>query len=494
MRSALGKFIVNRILSDTSVLKKYTKGKCKIPSGRFEKQFRAEMRSLVLYRIMLLIFFLDQAKKCNILDKVPRLFVEGSQVKSSREVLLALCRICLSSEGDFIKHLSRIGLKVTYKQDPVDELYLEVRNLATDLRDGTCLTRLTEITTAQPPKSLMSKLRLPPISRLQKLHNLNLALLSLRKRGVIIPKDVDAHHIVDGHREMVLKVIWSIIAHSCMGKLLEDDLVEREIENVHRSNEARRKIQGRQLLHENEKSGQKAYSDHTDPKEVLVSLLLRWSQAVCSSFGLKLSNFTTSFADGRALCYLIHYYHPAVIRLDEIMPTSIDNGNLSPETVVRNERMNSILASQRASALGGIPKMLPYCDSTNPPDEQSMLLCLTYLCSRLMESSKEIFASILIQQCYRKHNEKVLFERKRTAASSILRVWKRYKDRYFDLQRRRYSRSVAVVETFVLANWESLLRLKKERLQKEGVFSAVQLIQVGVDIANFVLRNDIKSD
>ncbi|CAJ1927820.1 unnamed protein product [Cylindrotheca closterium] len=477
IRPSLGKFIVNRILSDTAVLKKYTKGKCKIPSGRFEKQFRAEMRSLVLYRIMLLIFFLDQAKKCNILDKVPRLFVRGSQVKSSREVLLALCRICLSSEGDFIKHLSRIGLKVTYKQDPVDELDLGVRNLATDLRDGTCLTRLTEIATAQPAKSLMCKLRLPPISRLQKLHNLNLALVSLRKRGVIVPKDVDAHHIVDGHREMVLKVMWSIIAHSCMGKLLKDDLVEREIENVLRTNLARRKIQGQLLFRQNEKAGQNVCLVGTDPKEVLASLLLRWSQAVCSTFGLKLLNFTTSFADGRALCYLIHYYHPSVIRLDEIMPTSLDNENLSSESAMRNERMNSILASQRASDLGGIPKMLPYCDSMNPPDEESMLLCLTYLCSRLMESSTEIFASILIQQCYRKYNQKMLLERKREAALTIFWVWKRYKDKYFDSQRRRYSQSVAMVESFALANWESLLRLKKARERKEGMLSAVRIIQ-----------------
>lgn len=441
----------------------------------------------MLYRIMLLIFFLDQARLANLLEKVPRLFVKGSKVKSSREVLLSLCRICLSSEGDFIKHLSRIGLKVTYKQDPVDELDLYVRNLATDLRDGTCLTRITEVTTEQAPKTLMSKLRLPPISRLQKLHNLSLALSSLRERGVVIPNDVNAHHIVDGHREMVLKVMWSVIAHNCIGKLLEDGLVEREIENVQRSNHARRKIQGHLSLDQYQNAGLKVYPAESDPKEVLASLLLRWSQAVCSSFGLKLCNFTTSFADGRALCYLIHYYHPMVIRLDEIMPTSTDNENLLPKDAVQNERMNSILASQRASELGGIPKMLPYCDSMNPPDEQAMLLCLTYLCSRLMESSKEILASILIQQCYRTYCEKVLLERKREAALTIFRVWQRYKDRYFSSQSRVYSRAVAVVEAFIFANWASLQRLKRARLQKQVQYSAVQLIQVGVDRAKEAL-------
>lgn len=414
---------------------------------------------------------------CNILDKVPRLFVKGSHVKSSKEVLLALCRICLSSEGDFIKHLSRIGLKVTYKQNPVDELDLNVQNLATDLRDGSCLTRLTEITTDQPAKTLMSKLRLPSISRLQKLHNLNLALGSLRQRGVVIPKDVNAHHIVDGHRDMVLKVMWSIIAHSCMGKLLQDDLVEREIENVQRSNQARRKIKGQvSLLSEQVHSNH--LSEGSDPKKILASLLLRWSQAVCSSFGLELSDFTTSFADGRALCHLIHYYHPTVIQIDEIMPTSRCDKNLSPEQAGHNERLNSMLASQRASELGGIPNMLPICDSTNPPDEQSMLLCLTYLCSRLMESSKEILATILIQQCYRKYKEKVLFERKKEAAITIFRIWSCYKDNYFHSQRRLYSAAVAVVEDFVVANWEGLERLKALRLRREGKLFAVRALQV----------------
>ena len=73
MRSALKKFIVSRVLSDSDVLLKYTKGRCKVPSGKFEKQYRAEMRSLVLYRMLVLIFFLDEAKMSNVLDKVPRL-------------------------------------------------------------------------------------------------------------------------------------------------------------------------------------------------------------------------------------------------------------------------------------------------------------------------------------------------------------------------------------------------------------------------------------
>lgn len=478
MRSVLGKFIVDRVLSDSAVLTKYTKGKCKIPSGRFEKQFRAEMRSLVVYRIMVLIIFLDEAKKENVLDKVPRLFAKDSEVKSSREVLLALCRACLSSEGDFIKHLSRIGLKVSYKQDPVDELDFYVRNLAIDLRDGSSLSRVTEIITQVPTKSIMTKLRLPSISRLQKLHNLNLTMASLRKFGVMIPDDVNAHHIVDGHRDMVLKVMWSLIAHSCMEKLLEGNLVEQEISNVVRSSRARRMILG--LVPKASVVNQHPVHPHdSSPEEVLKSLLFRWCQAVCSSFGVTLNDFTTSFADGRALCLLVHYYHPAIIRQDEILSTSSDNvQGLSEEQTLRNERANCTMASRRASQLGGIPKMIPCCDSKNPPNERSMLLCLTYLCSRLMESSKEIFATILIQQSYRKYREKVDHEKKQEAALIIFDFWLKHKEYYFSTQKRCYQKAVAVVETFFLSNRQAFNRAKLIRIEKAKQWSAAINIQV----------------
>lgn len=46
--------------------------------------------------------------------------------------------------------------------------------------------------------------------------------------------------------------------------------------------------------------------------EELLQALLVWCQAVCHGYGVPVRNFTTSFADGRALCLLLHYYHPRV--------------------------------------------------------------------------------------------------------------------------------------------------------------------------------------
>ena len=440
------------------------------------------MRTLVLYRLMVLILFLDHLKMNNIIDKVPRLFTKSSQVKSSKDVLLSFCRNFLSSEGDFMKHLSRIGLEVSYVQDPIDELEFTVDNLAADLRDGGKLTRMTEIITETPFKTLMRSLRLPAVSRLQKMHNVGVALTKLKDFGIMVPKDLNAHHIVDAHREMVLKLMWSVIAHVCMNKLLDEGHVEIEIEieNVLRSGQARRNMEGIKSRSSSPRLSPDKSIAVSSPEESLKSLLFRWCKAVCSNFGLKLQDFTNSFADGKALCYLVHYYHPGSLRFEDILPTSNDEdaNHLSHDRAMANERANSALAAKCVTELGGIPKMLPITDSQNPPDEKSMLLCLTYLCSRLMESSEEIFATILIQACYRRFRNKVLHEQKEAAASVIYRVWCDYKEQYYAARQRRYAAAVAVLETFVCAHRPALLRMKLMRLEREHVTASASMIQV----------------
>lgn len=478
MRSALKTFIIDRVLSDETVLLKYTKGRCKVPSGKFEKQYRDEMRTLVLYRIVVLVIFLDRMKLENILDKVPRLFMKGAFVKSSQAVLLAVCRDFLSSEGNFMKHLSRIGLTVSYKQDPIDELDFNIKNLATDLRDGVCLTRMSEIITETPVKSLMTKLRLPAVSRLQKLHNVNVTLEALKRYSIDIPGDLNAYHIVDGHREMVVKLMWSVIGHCCLTKLLDANQVEGEIEKVVRSNQARQKMRGI-LVKNHDNNFKTTPASNVSPENTLKSLLFRWCRAVCSSFGMELFDLSESFADGKALCLLIHYYHPSVIRADEILPTSSDDAEgISFEEAIENERANSILACRRASELGGIPHMLPVSDTSNPPNEKSILVCLSYLCSRLMESSREIFATILIQACYRKYRDKILLEKKRKAASKIFKVWKANKDNYYVSQRSTYLAAVRVLEDFFFSHRHGLRRLKQDRMRREVQQCAATEIQV----------------
>ena len=308
-----------------------------LPSGSFEEKYRTELRSLVLYRLLVLILFLDRAKMANCLEKTPMLFHTTAKVKSTRDVLLAFCRDFLKSEGDFVKHLSRVGLKVFYKQESVDELDFTVTNLRVDLNDGVRLARMTELLTGA---SLLPKLRLPAVSRLQKFHNVRLALHRLAETGVDLGA-VAPHHIVDGHREMVLKLLWSAVACCCLQELLSVEQVQAEISRI-------------QKLHG---LPQETTPTRDDTDHDLQAVLVHWCDVICSRFGRSggVNDLTTGFADGKAVCYLIHYYHPTLLRLEEILPTSRDataKRLYDLSTLLSNERSNGSLANKCMSEIG----------------------------------------------------------------------------------------------------------------------------------------------
>jgi len=71
--------------------------------------------------------------------------VKNATVKSSAGILKEFGRRFLKGEGDVIRHLSMLGYVVSCIQSPFAEFDFHVDNLATDLRDGVRLQRLTEI-------------------------------------------------------------------------------------------------------------------------------------------------------------------------------------------------------------------------------------------------------------------------------------------------------------------------------------------------------------
>ena len=54
------------------------------------------------------------------------------------------------------------------------------------------------------------------VSRLRKIHNMNLALTALRQGGAEIKRDITAKDLVEGHREKTLEMLWAIIFTSLM--------------------------------------------------------------------------------------------------------------------------------------------------------------------------------------------------------------------------------------------------------------------------------------
>uniref|UniRef100_A0A7S4IHQ8 Calponin-homology (CH) domain-containing protein n=1 Tax=Odontella aurita TaxID=265563 RepID=A0A7S4IHQ8_9STRA len=489
-KAVLKQFIIDRMISDPRIVMKYTKGRCKVPSGKWGLRYKEEQRKHALQTLLLLITFLDRAKSDNILKTVPCLFTKKGVVKSSKDVLVTICRDYLFAEGNIMKHLGHIGVAVHYIQDPRDEFNYTVKNLAVDLRDGVRLSRMIEILTNDDESSLLPELRVPAVSRLQKLHNAGIALGAMEYSGVPNLSDISGHHIVDGHRAPVLKLLWAVIAHFQFTKLLDEQTLQQEIEKVRRANKSRQSatayiINTTKPVAENSFLDESIIHDGFDIR--LIKLLLQWCQTVCSCFGFQMENFTTSFADGKAICLLLHYYHPGILRQTDILPTTRDLDLLPEETgkkqsaelsrAISNERRNSNLANKRMLDIGGIPGMLPTFDSRDMPEEKSIILCVAFLCSRLMESSNEILATIAIQGCYRRYRQRVLANKKKMAALVIWRAWEENKEIYYHAQRQTYKRAVNIIEAFAFEKKETLKKIQVRRIKKEKEVACACVLQ-----------------
>lgn len=477
LKLALKNFIISRVLSDKAVLATYGKGRAKVPSGKFGVQYEAEMRKLVLRRLLTLFFFLDRLKSANLLEKYPCLFVHHSEVKSTKDVLIAFCRDFLSAEGNIIKHLSRVGLKAIYQQDVLEELDFTVDNMAVDLRDGVRLGRMTEIISNAPKKTILAMLRLPAVSRLQKLHNVGLVLDALRGVGVPLSRDIAAYHVVDGHREIVLKIMWSVVFELCLKDILDIQQVEAEIERIQRINKTRMKVNVKVDGCESANN-----SGMVTMREALRLALLRWSASICSIYGIAIRDIVRDFADGKAFCYLIHYYHPTILRLGEIKTTtndlSSDATSSDLDQCLANERFNSSLANARMTDLGGMPKMVPVCDTCSLPEAKSMLMCLSFMCSRLMESNREVRSSAIIQHYYRRYRAVMDMRQKKVAARVIFQKWHIHRSAYYETRKRKYGKAVEAIERFILGRRRSLERMKEERVFNLKRKMSAVLIQV----------------
>nr|CAD7400031.1 unnamed protein product [Timema poppensis] len=202
----LATFIKNRLLSNPNIVRTHSH-----PSIRhiFTQGYEEAMHNFTLEKFLYLVFFLDQAKTRKLIAHDPCLFCKNSNFKSSKKMLLEFSREFLAGMGNIIKHLGSLGYHVSHEQTFLDEFDYAVTSLTTDLRDGIRLTRVMEIILQD--YSLSVKLRTPPISILQKIHNVDVALSALHKAGFQLSCDIAAKDIVEGHKEKTLSLLWQLI-------------------------------------------------------------------------------------------------------------------------------------------------------------------------------------------------------------------------------------------------------------------------------------------
>jgi len=191
-------------------------------------------------RSLMIVFLLDRAKEMNLIQG--NLFQLSSSFKSSRSILGGLSRLLLPSIGDIHKLLSHLDYHVHHVQFNLSGHQYKINNVATDLRDGVKFARLTEILLCHPDSLLQptqpditssvptgevlamrleagqswvlsQHLKFPCITRAHRMYNVELTLSALRgvQGAGWIVGGLRPEHIVDGHRERTLTLLWGLV-------------------------------------------------------------------------------------------------------------------------------------------------------------------------------------------------------------------------------------------------------------------------------------------
>uniref|UniRef100_K7FHR7 Assembly factor for spindle microtubules n=1 Tax=Pelodiscus sinensis TaxID=13735 RepID=K7FHR7_PELSI len=498
----LAMFILSRLLWNPDIAAEYRHPT--VPH-LYRDGHEEALSKFTLKKLLLLVCFLDHAKRSRIIDHDPCLFCKDAEFKSSKDVLLAFSRDFLSGEGDLSRHLGFLGLSVSHVQTPLDEFDFAVTNLAVDLQCGIRLVRTVELLTKN--WSLSKKLRVPAISRLQKMHNVDIALHVLKERGIQLKDErgasLESKDIVDRHRERTLALLWKIVFAFQVEVSLNVEQLEEEISylkntlNIKTQMAALASCSNQSKVRKNSStwSSEHHYSEN-------VKLLMDWVNAVCGFYNTKVENFTVSFSDGRVLCYLIHHYHPCYVPLEAVSQRTTQtvectkagtvalNSSSESDTslnildatfdqtittsvlykeLLENEKRNFQVINTAVSDLGGIPAMIHHSDMSNTiPDEKVVITYVSFLCSRLLDLRKETRAARLIQSIWRKYRlkAKLKHHQERDKAARIIQsvvinfLFRRRTQKKVNaaiLIQKHWRRHLAVRKT---------LKLKKEKLEE----------------------------
>ncbi|NXX69982.1 ASPM protein, partial [Spizella passerina] len=496
-------FILNRLLWNPDIAAEY---RHPVVPHLYREGHEEALSKFTLKKLLLLVCFLDCAKRSRMIDHDPCLFCKDAEFKASKDLLLAFSRDFLSGEGDLSRHLGFLGLPVSHVQTPLDEFDFAVTNLAVDLQCGIRLVRTVELLTKN--WSLSKQLRVPAISRLQKMHNVDIALNVLKERGVHLKDEtgasIDSRDIVDRHRERTLALLWKIVFAFQVDVFLNVEHLKEEIEFLKNTHKTKALLGAMKTSQNSFRVQQDSSNFSSQTYSENVKLLMEWVNAVCRFYSIKVENFTVCFSDGRVLCYLIHHYHPCYIPLEAVCQRTTQtvecsrtatvglNSSSSSESdtslnaveetfdqtvtpsvlykeLLDNEKQNFQLINAAVSDLGGIPAMIHHADMSNTiPDEKVVITYLSFLCSRLLDLRQETRAARLIQAAWRKYRLKreLKLSQERDRAAQIIQ-----KSAMNFLARRRILRRENAA-IFIQKHWRgylarrTLFNLKKAKLEE----------------------------
>ncbi|XP_035715809.1 dystrophin isoform X4 [Folsomia candida] len=209
-----------------------------------------------------------------------------------------------------------------------------IKDMFSDLRDGTKLLALLEVLTNKQFKREKGRMRV------HHLNNVSRALEVLKEQGVRLV-NISNNEIVDGSAKITLAVAWTIFLHWQVNDIMKELMAAMKQNNLEKA-------------------------------------LLAWCQQNTEPYpGVDIKNFTTSWSDGLAFAALIHRWRPDILDFGSVVSKSD-----------RNERLEmSFKAAQDAL---GIDKLLdPEDVNTNVPDKKSVMMYVMCLFQALAHSGLE---------------------------------------------------------------------------------------------------------
>ncbi|CCI46586.1 unnamed protein product [Albugo candida] len=311
----------------------FTQSDGKSPRARWDgEEYFEELSNVMALKFLMLVLFLDQAQSSNsdAFTQFPCLFRSNSThtsvVKQSQTIINEFCRLFLSNEGRIDRHLETLGFKLSYTQKPFDEIDPSIHDIGEDLRDGVRLAKLLEALTTSnrhKEKKLSEYLRIPTISRLQKVHNIQVCVYYLQEiigfPALIESKDEcntfapirakeqirETEHLVknlvDGsirqRTKLGVELLWKLMSWFECEALVDVTMLKREIQQV----QANMSTEAKKFFLESCAKGE---------SDTLSGILLEWSRSVCANYSIVLRDLQL---EDDALCALIHYYHPMLI-------------------------------------------------------------------------------------------------------------------------------------------------------------------------------------
>lgn len=517
----------------------------------FADGYQEALAGTVLKRTLLLVFLMDRARS-GLPPNTPLLFRGDAPCKSSAAVAELALRASTYGTGDVLRHIGHMGYRLYHAQEPIREYDFTVRNLAVDLRDGVRLCRLVEVLAgAVGDDGCVRDAKFPADSRAARTHNVRLALDAAVAAGVELPgkwKDVSPADVVDGHLANTLGLLYALMMHFQAPRMLPIREMDDEIARW-RSRRANQILAGRgafafhgatlaparvedsnrhgasysnrrgertpEEIDEDEAARSAAlFADELADAALATSgsdtysecevRLLRWARGVCACVGVDVTDFKSSFADGTALCALVHAYAPRLAPLRAISrPPKMLNvpgappswrsvsygyllkerrrmedgdddadGDVSSEALEARARAtaackaNFKLASEVCRALGGVPELTfgpADVASSGGPDAKVVAGYLLFLCARLLCHRREDAAATKIQRWWRfKHWRPGRLRRWCRAATTVSK-----NKRALDARRAAFARMCAIVR--VQSAWRGLLA---RRIKAKAVAAA----------------------